>query len=416
MVTSIPFTEPRIRKLRPPTTDDRNARDYYKDTTCPGLQVAVFRSGTKIYYFVKRTDGQPTRHKLGTAKQLSVDQARKAAAAIAGKVATRQNPQKDQRETREEPTLERLHQHWMIYATARKKPRSAAEDRRNFERLVGTLAKRRLSTIKKADIQALHSKIGRTFEQTVNGKKKTLGGIYAANRTLALLRAMFNKAEELGYRGDNPTKGVKMFKEQSRDRFLQAGELGAFFTALETEKEIFRDFFLMSLLTAARKSNVLTMRWSDLDLTAGYWRIPDTKAGIPVVVALVAAALEILTRRRQSAGACPWVFPGHRKGDHLHDPKGAWERILTASKLQDLRPHDLRRSLGSWMAGQNVSLAIVGKVLGHKSPQATMIYARLAIDPLRQAMEGATTAMLAVGKQTKPLTVEAQATEAGKNG
>ncbi len=64
------------------------------------------------------------------------------------------------------------------------------------------------------------------------------------------------------------------------------------------------------------------------------------------------------------------------------------------------------------MAGQNVSLAIIGKVLGHTTPQATMIYARLATDPQRAAMEGATTAMLAAGKQTKLLTVEVVSEEA----
>ena len=400
MAAIFAFSEPKIKALKPPTDKDR---EYHKDKTYPGLQVCVTSAGSKTYYLVKRTDGRPTRHLLGPADELSVKQARDAAAAKAGKIATGENPQTDRRRKREEPTLEKLHKHWMIYATAHNQPRSAAEDKRNFEKFSGTLAQRRLGTIKKTDIQALHSKIG------------TDSGIYAANRTLALLRAMFNKAEEIGYRGDNPARGVKMFKEQSRDRFLQPGELEAFFNALAAEAEVFRDFFLLSLLTGARQGNVLTMKWADLDLTAGYWRIPETKAGMPVVVPLVAPALQILTTRKERAGACPWVFPGHRRGDHLHSPKGAWERILTTAKLQNLRPHDLRRSLGSWMAGQNVSLPIIGKVLGHKTPQATMIYSRLGLDPQRHAMEGATTAMLTAGKQTKLLTIDVDSKEAGDN-
>ena len=72
---------------------------------------------------------------------------------------------------------------------------------------------------------------------------------------------------------------------------------------------------------------------------------------------------------------------------------------------------------GSWMAGQNVSLTIIGKVLGHKTPQATAVYARLAMDPQRLAMEGATTAMLTAGKQTKLLTIDAarQQRQVGRN-
>ena len=62
-------------------------------------------------------------------------------------------------------------------------------------------------------------------------------------------------------------------------------------------------------------------------------------------------------------------------------------------KIEDLRLHDLRRTLGSYMAMNNQSLQIIGKVLGHKSPAATQIYSRLAFDPLRQAMENAQTSM-----------------------
>ena len=170
----------------------------------------------------------------------------------------------------------------------------------------------------------------------------------------------------------------------------------------------------MSLLTGARKSNVLSMKWTDLDIAAGYWRIPETKNGSVVVVPLVGPALSILEARHTSAGSCPWVFPGHRRGDHLRSPKHSWERILKAAKLENLRPHDLRRTLGSWMACQNVSLTIVGKVLGHKSPQATAVYSRLSMNPQRQAMEGATTAMLAAGK-SKLLTIDV-ATEGKGNG
>ncbi len=171
-----------------------------------------------------------------------------------------------------------------------------------------------------------------------------------------------------------------MFKEQSRDRFLQPDELKAFFTALDAEQPLFRDFFALGLLTGARRANLQAMRWADMDLDAGFWRIPETKGGIPVVVPLVEAALSILRARRESADGSEYVFPG-RRGGHLTEPKGSWKRICTAAGLADLRPHDLRRSLGSWMAGQNVSLTIIGRVLGHKSSAATMIYSRVALGP-----------------------------------
>jgi integrase len=399
MPTTFPFSEERIRKLKPPADRDR---EYHKDQGFPGLQVCVTSTGSKTYYLVKRTDGRPTRHLLGPAAELSVDNARKAAAAKAGKIASGENPQTERQQKREEPTLEKLHKHWMLYAEAHKKPASAVEDKRIFEKLLKPLASRRLGTITKADVQALHATIGAD------------NGIYAANRALALLRSMFNKADDMGYRGGNPAAGVKMFKEQSRDRFLQPNELEEFFKALDTELPIFRDYFLTLLLTGARKSNVMSMRWADLDLEAGFWRIPATKNGSVVVVPLVAPALSILTARKENARG-EWVFPGRRES-HMQEPDKAWGRIVAEAKLTDLRIHDLRRSLGSWMAGQNVSLTIIGKVLGHRTPQATAVYARLTMDPQRAAMEGATTAMLAAGKQTKLLTIDVEAKEAGSNG
>jgi integrase len=247
-------------------------------------------------------------------------------------------------------------------------------------------ASRPLSGIRKADCQALHSRVGREH------------GRYAANRLLALLRAMFNKADGVGYEGPNPTAGIKKFPEEKRDRFLHGHELKAFFQSLADEPNAtLRDYFAVALFTGGRKSNVLAMRWEDVDLAAGIWRIPETKSGIPVVVPLTAPVLAILQARQETTNGCPWVFPGRGKTGHLVEPKTAWKRIIERAGLEDVRPHDLRRSLGSWMAMTGAGLPLVGKMLGHTQAQTTQIYARLAVDPVRQAAEAATTAMLSAG-------------------
>lgn len=66
--------------------------------------------------------------------------------------------------------------------------------------------------------------------------------------------------------------------------------------------------------------------------------------------------------------------------------------------LEGLRMHDLRRTLGSWQAGLGVSLPVIGRSLGHKSLQATQVYARLDLDSVRTAVCAATSAMLAVAE------------------
>ena len=123
MDKAIPFSEKRIQKLTAPTPPPGKsyAQVYYKDTTVPGLQVCVTSAGSKSYYLVKRIEGKPTRVLLGAADKLSVDDARKAAQAKAGQVATGRNPQEERRAKLHEPTLQVLWDHWLIYAAAHKK-------------------------------------------------------------------------------------------------------------------------------------------------------------------------------------------------------------------------------------------------------------------------------------------------------
>ncbi len=83
----------------------------------------------------------------------------------------------------------------------------------------------------------------------------------------------------------------------------------------------------MSLLTGARKSNVLAMRWDDIHLDRATWTIPQTKNGSPHTVPLVPAAIAVLNQRK-AVSMSEWVFPGTGKTGHLVEPKSAWKRIL----------------------------------------------------------------------------------------
>jgi integrase len=64
-----------------------------------------------------------------------------------------------------------------------------------------------------------------------------------------------------------------------------------------------------------------------------------------------------------------------------------WQRIRTRAEVPDVRIHDLRRTLESWLSGQGYNLQLIGKALNHSSVSTTQIYARLDINPLREALE-----------------------------
>jgi integrase len=148
---------------------------------------------------------------------------------------------------------------------------------------------------------------------------------------------------------------------------------------------------------------VLAMRWQDVNLQAATWRIPETKNDEPQVVALVPEAIEVLRERKPQRDG--YVFSAPSKTGYMTPPKKRWRALLKRAELKDLRVHDLRRSLGSWQAISGASLAIIGKSLGHKSPDATMIYARLHLDPVRASVATATSAMLEAAGVKKPAKV-----------
>ena len=90
-----------------------------------------------------------------------------------------------------------------------------------------------------------------------------------------------------------------------------------------------------------------------------------------------------------------WVLPSVRsKSGHLEDPKRPWHELLRRAGIENLRLHDLRRTMGSYQAISGASLHIIGKSLGHKSASATQVYARLSADPIRESMQKATDKML----------------------
>lgn len=88
-----------------------------------------------------------------------------------------------------------------------------------------------------------------------------------------------------------------------------------------------------------------------------------------------------------------FVFPSHGKTGHMQEPKRGWTRILERAGLDSVRLHDLRQTMGSYHTTSGASTAIVGKTLGHKNPNCTAVYARMNLDPVRDAMEKAVALM-----------------------
>jgi len=372
------FTKQTIQRLPLPAT----GMATYRDSKEKGLSLWITASGAVAFFVRKRIGGRDERVKLGTFPEMTVEQARIAALKTKAAIAGGANPNLDKTRLRQEITFGELFSEYMErYSKPHKK--SWEFDEREVNKFLSHWFSRKISTITKQEIAKLHDRLGKE------------NGLYQANRVLERIRAIFNKAIEWGWEGTNPSLGIKKFREKARDRFLQADELTRFHTALAQEpNETARDYILMSMLTGARKSNVLAMRWDEINWQRAEWRIAETKNGEPVIVPLLPAAIDILQRRRNGTNK-PWVFPSARTSGHFADPKKAWQRLVKAAKIDDLRIHDIRRTLGSYQAITGASLTVIGKSLGHKSQQATAIYSRLDLDPVRQSLMRATEVMFA---------------------
>lgn len=412
------FNDDKVRAIARPD----KGRSHYCDERMPGLELVVTHTGTKTFYVSYSQDNRHVRIRLGRFPALTITRARKAAAEKIGRRAAGHDLIAEREKSRKESTLKELFDHWLeIHAKPRK--RTWPDDERMFNKYLADWHGHRLASIGVADVVAWHAKIGREHGRT------------QANRCKALLATLFNKAYEVGFNGNNPCKPVANFPEQSRERFLHPNEMKAFFTALAAEDEIWRHFFLVALFTGARRGNVASMAWSELDLDGAVWHVPPekTKNKKPTAIVLCPPAMAILEARRQNALSQVWVFPSGRTDSHVIDPRKSWERItgemrhcpkckelvgqgevidkkakaknrkyrcpkcrvdLSENPRVDLHIHDLRRSLGSWQAALGASLVVIGKSLGHADLKSTQVYSRLQVDPIKESVGKAAQAML----------------------
>ncbi|MFT7087839.1 MAG: integrase [Rickettsiales bacterium] len=378
---TINFTKSTIDKLPIP----EKKLSYYKDSKEKGLSLYITTNGIITFFVRKRVNGKDARMMIGSFPEISVENARKIALKIKSEIAQGINPNQEKEKLRQEETFGELFQEFMERYSKKEKTTWKA-DEREVNRLCSHWFKRKISSITIQEVRVFHEKI------------RDQNGLYQANRMLARIGIIYNKGIEWGYKGDNPTKGIKKFKEKSRDRFLQPDELPKFFQALENEdNKIARDYIYLSLYTGARKANVLAMRWDEINFTTKEWRIPKTKNGDSLTVPLIKEAIEILNEREKQNKNLrlpnlpdQHTFPSlTSKSGHLEEPKKAWGRILKNAGIENLRLHDIRRTLGSYQAISGASLPIIGKSLGHKSSSATQIYSRINLDPVRNSVEKA---------------------------
>lgn len=373
---------------------------FLRDESLRGFAVRI-TPGSKTFILEKEINGRVRRMTLGRYGELTVDEARKQAKEKLADIAKGRDPVAERQQRRSAPTFGELVDLYIARHLPTKKSR--INDEGLLKHHLAHWRGRTLASITRADIIQLHTQIGTQPSTVIRpGHPTAHPAPRLANSVLTLLSSMFNLATDWGlYTGANPTVRIKKFPARSRDRFVTPDELPRLWAALAADPSPFiRVAFLVSLLTGARRNEVLTMQWTDVDFTQGTWRIEHTKAGRVHLLPLPRPVLTHLSALPRFADN-PYVFVGRWGRGHLVNVSKPWTRIKTAAGLSDVRVHDLRRTLGSWLVAAGASLPLIGKALNHSSVSTTAIYARLQLESVRTALDANATKMLMIIEQAE---------------
>ncbi len=361
---------------------DRNspsAMIEYSDQEVMGLKLAVSKNGRKYFWHRYRFRGRKRMIKLGEYPSVSLADARQMVHENKNLLGRDLDPADERNRRRSVPTLaEFAAEEYMPYAKQHK--RSWDDDEAKIRRDIGKmLGKIPLTEITTRDIMNLHASIFKRCSAAT------------ANRHLALLSRMFSLAIQWGHLERNPVRGIKKYKEAGpRYRYLSGDELTRFLAALDAEAgQLTANALKLLLLTGVRKMELFSLRWSEVDLPRESIRLLHTKNGRSRVVVLNSLALEIMKQIHSDATpGCPWVFPARTGSGHLIDIRRPLKRAMAKAELEDLRPHDLRRSFACLAVNAGVDIYQIKDLLGHSNVTVTQkAYAHLQQNTLRSASE-----------------------------
>jgi integrase len=203
------------------------------------------------------------------------------------------------------------------------------------------------------------------------------------NRSLGVLKTMFNRAIDWGYVMENPVRRVKMERERNRREYFLSADQAA--ELLKAVPRPIHPIVVAALHTGGRRSELLNLDWEDVDLRSNTIHFRDTKGGGDRAVP-VDRTLGSVLRALPSRLAGGPVFLG-RSGRLTRDElRSGFEKGVKKAGLPGLRFHDLRHSYASFLARAGVPLNTIRELLGHRTLEMTLRYSRLSPDHKREAV------------------------------
>jgi integrase len=344
-----------------------------------GLGIRVTPNGRKTFIFMYRFDGRARMMTLGVYPKTTLADAHQEHANALKLLEKDVDPGEIRVEANQEAlkaeTVSQLVDEYME-KWAKPRKRSWKEDKRILDKDVLPAWKhRKAKNITRRDVIILLDSI------------VDRGAPIAANKTLAVVRKMFNFAISRDIVETSPCTAIPApSKISQRDRILTSEEIKTFWMNLDKAKmsEESKLALKLQMVTAQRRGEVATIAWDDLDINSGWWTIPTerSKNKLPHRVPLSPQSIKLIDELRKLNPESGWLFPSPR-GDKPITPGSisrAMMKSLDVLGIANLTPHDLRRTSASQMTAMGISRLVVSKILNHVESGITAVYDRHSYD------------------------------------
>ena len=373
---------------------EAQGKDYVIwDDELPGFGLRVFTSGKRSYLIQYRSAGRSRRYTIGQHGVWTPELARKEAKAQLGRVAQGDNPAEERQLDHKAITVKELCDLYFNDLKAglvlgkggrpKKATTIVTDTGRIYRHIVPLLGTRRVKDLVKADINKILKDImaGKTRvsikTKKLRGKAIVQGGVGTATRTVGLLGGILTYAVEAGIIETNPAHGIRKPKDRVRNRRLTEAEYrilgGILRRAAEDERyRVTTDIIRQIALTGCRRSEIIGLRWAEVDIEGSCLRLVDSKEGSSTR-AIGLSVVEFLESQSTSEVGT-YVFPGQGEDNAFGSFPNHWEKLIRNTPLADITPHVLRHSFASIANDLGFTEVTIAALVGHAKGSVTSKY------------------------------------------